>query len=461
MESTAPRSGLRFLPVVAGLALAAGGLTIAHAAEPLTPEGAVALAVAQHPLLRAAGAEVQGARADTGVARSGWIPRIDLTEDVARSSNPVFAFGSKLGQQRFTMADFDIDALNSPDPITNAATRLTIRQNVWDGGMTTGGRRAAAFGLDAAIAGRERTRDAVALGALKAYWDAVLADAMLATAKDAETAAGANADAAGERVKEGLGVPSDRMQADVRLAEVRTMRIQAQQGVTVARAALCVALGVPAGTEYELRPPEVTAAPEGRADADAPAGALAQRADLRAIDARTEQARAAETIANAARLPQIGVQAQYELNGRSPFGNDGSNWTIGAAVRVPLFDGTETKYRLARARADRQRLEAMRDQAAAGARLQLTAAEAERAAAEERLETSGEAAGLAAEALRIVRERYDEGLAVMTELLGAEAALTQARSSQALAAHDLALARARVEFAAGTPLAPSPASDKE
>jgi outer membrane protein len=459
MESTAPRSGLRFLSVVAGLALAAGGLTIARAAEPLTPEGAVALAVAQHPLLRAAGAEVAGARADTGVARSGWIPRIDLTEDVARSSNPVFAFGSKLGQQRFTMADFDIDALNSPDPITNAATRLTIRQNVWDGGMTTGGRRAAAFGLDAAIAGRERTRDAVALGALQAYWDAVLADAMLATAKDAEIAAGANAGAAGERVKEGLGVPSDRMQAEVRLAEVRTMRIQAQQGVTVARAALCVALGVPAGSEYELQPPEVTAAPEEPANAEAPA--VARRADLRAIEARTEQARAAETIANAARLPQIGVQAQYELNGRSPFGNDGSNWTIGAAVRVPLFDGTETKYRLARARADRQHLEAMRDQATAGARLQLAAAEGDRNAATERLRTSGEAAGLAAEALRIVRERYDEGLAVMTELLGAEAALTQARSSQALSAHDLALARARVEFAAGTPLAPPEPKDKE
>jgi outer membrane protein TolC len=56
----------------------------------------------------------------------------------------------------------------------------------------------------------------------------------------------------------------------------------------------------------------------------------------------------------------------------------------------------------------------------------------------------------AEEALRIVRERYAEGMAVMVELLGAEAARTTARAGRAAAARDAALAEAALGLATGT-----------
>lgn len=432
--------------VPALLAAAAAG-----AAEPLTPEGAVALALAHHPALRAAAGEVDAARADLSLAKTGWIPRIELQEDLARSTNPVFVFAGKLGQENFGPADFAIDSLNRPDPLTNAATRVALRQNLFDADRTRLGKQAANAGVEAAERLRSRSTDAVAFEATRAFWDAVLASRTLASAIEGEKAAVENVRLATARAEEGLTVPSDRLQAEVRLAEVRALRIRAEGAVAATRAALRYALGIADDRDFELAAPAVE--PEVEPVSADPSG----RADLLALDARLRQAEAGETMARRGYWPVIGLGAQYEWNADTPFASDGSNWTVALSARLPLFDGLETRARAARARADRDRLRALRAQAAEGALLETRAAESALRAASGRLLASRATAGLADEALRIVKERYGEGLAVMVELLSAEAARTASLAELASAEHDLALARVALDFAAGRPLAPEEA----
>ena len=447
-----------------GIALMAAPHAPAFAETRLTPDAAAAIAVLNNPLIRAAASEGAGAQADRRLARSGWLPRIDLTEDYARSTNPVFVFAAKLGQERFSAADFEISALNTPDPYTNAATRVSLNQNVWDGGRTAAAGRAAKLGVEAAGATLSRTRDEIAFGAKRAFWDVVLSDEMTAAAHDAEKAAAANSDLAGSLVDEGIAIPSDRMQADVRLGEVRAMRIRAEQSAIVARAALRRALAAPDGEEFTFDAPEVGAddvAPDGDDPGATVAEALLTRTDLRAFDARIGQAQQGESIALSGRLPQIGVGAQYEWNGSQPFDPTGNNWTVGAFVRIPLYDGCEGLARRERARADRLRLEAMREAMADEVDLEIRGAAADRTAAAERLRMAERNAALSLEVQRIVRERYAEGLATIVELLGAEASATQARASKAQAARDLAVSRLAFDLAAGKPIAPPPSEVAE
>jgi outer membrane protein len=273
---------------------------------------------------------------------------------------------------------------------------------------------------------------------------------MLGVALAGEEAAQAAVTLAEHQVEAGLAVPSDRMSAEVRLAEVRAMRIRAEQMVRVARAALRQALGLQDDREFRLTPPVVTAEiPAGDAEEAQIAEALTARPDLRALEVRREQAELGERIAKSHRLPEVGVGGQYEWNGRTLFGTDGSNWTVAAMVRLPLFDGFETRAKLARARADLDRIGAYRTALEEGVRLQVRAAWADREAAAERLQVAETALAQAEEALRIVRERYQEGMAVMVELLGAEAARTAAQGSRAAAARDLALAREALDLATG------------
>jgi outer membrane protein TolC len=431
------------------LAAAAAMAQPGQVPDAIGPEEAVRIALENHPLLDASAAGVRVAEAEKDYADSGYLPRVDLTEDFARSTNPVFVFASKLGQERFAAEDFDLDALNRPDPLTNSALRVSVQQNIWDAGRTISGKKAAAIGVAAAGDESRRAEDEVAFGALRAFWSQVVAGEMLRVALDAEKAAEANLALSGELVEAGLAVPSDRMSAEVRLAEIQAMRIRAEQGVQVARAALLQALGLEQDRELEAVPPPFAQPPGGDTLAARLESASRTRPDLLALAGRVEQARYGEKIAKSGRLPELGAMAAYEWNGESFLGTDGSNWTVGLGIRVSLFDGTETKARVHRAKAHAAQVASMLEAMRQGVELEVRAAWAERTAAERRLEVAERALQQSAEALRIVRDRYGEGMAVMVELLAAEAAHTKAQADHAAAEGDLRVAQAGLDLASG------------
>ena len=449
-------ASLLFLAVLtAGTVLAAN-----EPAQPIGPEEAILIALDNHPMLRAADEEVRAAEADRQSANSGYLPHIELTEDWIRSDNPVYVFSSKLLQGVFSPSDFDIQALNSPDPITNSQTRISIYQNIWNAGRTKLHKKAATAGIAVAEQSRDKTRDEVVFGALKSFWDLVLAQEMLRVTRDAEAAAEANLSLATEMVDAGLAVPSDRLSAEVRMAEVQAMRIRAEYGVDVAHAALLGALGVEGTQRFEPSPPSSAPAPgddtlEQRLDR-----AYAERSDLQTVDRQIDQAQFGVKMGRSGYYPEFGALGRYELNGANLFGSDGQNWAIGLSARWTIFDGSRTKGQSARARADLARLQAMNAGLRQGIRVEVHAAWAGRESARRRLDVAVTALERAEEALRIVRERYGEGLAMIVELLSTEAAFTKAQANQVQAVSELWLAEAGLDLASGTdPLVRQPSND--
>ena len=442
-----------WLPKVAAVWIALPALAAPPAepppGEPIGMEQAVELALANHPLLDAASEQIVAAEAERKLAGTGYYPRLDFTEDFARSDNPVFVFASKLGQEKFAATDFALDSLNQPDPFTNFATRFVLRQNIWDAGRTDKGKRVMTEGIEASRHAQQRTEDEVAFGAVQAFWSLAVAQEMLGVAHDAESAARANVDLATELVEAGLAVPSDRMTAEVRLAEVEALRIRAEVGLEVARAALVRALGLEGDPRFTAAPPAGTPPADGRGIAEHVDEALAARPDLLALDRHIRQAEIGVNMAKHRRLPEFGAGASYEWNGDTVFGSDGSNWSVGIGLRVPVFDGLDTGAHVARARAGLAGASSMRTAMRQGVRLEVQAAWAERESARRRYAVAAAALERAQEALRIVRERYGEGMAVMVELLGAEAAQTQARASHVAARGDWWLAQAALDLATG------------
>jgi outer membrane protein TolC len=116
----------------------------------------VKTALEKHPALRAAGYQAAAAASGVEQARAGFFPRIDFSEGVVRSDNPVYAFGSLLNQGRFTSGDFAVDKLNHPDPITNWRTNLSGSVPLFLGGRTVLGYQQAQLGQNAAEQGRLR-----------------------------------------------------------------------------------------------------------------------------------------------------------------------------------------------------------------------------------------------------------------------------------------------------------------
>ena len=90
----------------------------------LTLRQAVTIALEKNPLRKAAIADTKVASAEVRAARSFLMPHLNFSETATRGDDPVYVFGSRLRQQRFTEADFTLSQLNTPLPFGNFSTRF-------------------------------------------------------------------------------------------------------------------------------------------------------------------------------------------------------------------------------------------------------------------------------------------------------------------------------------------------
>ena len=98
----------------------------AQQAQPssLSLQQAVKIALETNPLRKAAVAETKASSAGVREARSFLMPHLSFSETATRGDDPVYVFGSKLRQRRFTAADFALNKLNAPLPFATSAHAL-------------------------------------------------------------------------------------------------------------------------------------------------------------------------------------------------------------------------------------------------------------------------------------------------------------------------------------------------
>ncbi len=99
---------------------------LSHSEEPeaLTLSSAIDRALKNNPLIRITLSGREIADAQLREARAGWRPLLQFSETFIRGNNPVFVFGSLLEQARFGPQNFQISALNNPDPSAISGRRL-------------------------------------------------------------------------------------------------------------------------------------------------------------------------------------------------------------------------------------------------------------------------------------------------------------------------------------------------
>jgi outer membrane protein TolC len=92
----------------------------------------------------------------------------------------------------------------------------------------------------------------------------------------------------------------------------------------------------------------------------------------------------------------------------------------------------------------------MERRSASGIQLQVQAAYLDFQSAQERIEVASATVAMAEESLRITKNRYQNGLATVTDLLRNETALLETKTRRLAAIHDQRLSAAMLELAAGT-----------
>ncbi len=434
--------------ILAALAIVGAGAAQAAAQAPLTLDEAIARALKQNPVTRAAASARQEASERARQARAGWMPRLDVTESWQRGNQPVFVFGSILAQRSFKAANFAIPALNHPDPVSNFRTGLSVEQLVFDGMRTRSANRSAAIGEEIAEAGGREAAASLRLGTTSAFGDVLMAQANRAAAAAALESAEEDVRRAERRRDAGLATEADVLAVQVHLAQIRERQISAESREAVARLKLNDVMGEPLDARFELQAPAAAAVAPTPAAADLEAEALANRPDVIRAAAQERLAKEAVASAKSAFYPQAAVQGVYEHNGGT-FADRASSWTVGAVIRWNLFGGFADSARLGEAKAATERASAERQRQEAAARVDVRAAAARLQEARARVEVGRLAVAQAKESHRIVRDRFDAGLAPVNDLLRSSTAVLDAESRQTGAAIDVLISAAQLERALG------------
>ncbi len=217
----------------------------------LTLQQAVNIALEKNPLRKAAMADTKVAFAGVRTARSFLMPHVSFSETATRGDDPVYVFGSKLRQQRFTQADFTLNKLNTPLPFGNFSTRFGGTWNLFDSFATWHGIHQAKQMNEAAGHQLDRTDQEIVFRVVSSYYDVLLAAKELEVAEQSAKTAQSIMDRSQARFDSGLTVESDLLTAKVRIAARQQEVIRARNTLEVARAQLNTAMGMPLDAPFQ------------------------------------------------------------------------------------------------------------------------------------------------------------------------------------------------------------------
>jgi outer membrane protein TolC len=397
------------------------------ALPPLTLAGAVTAAMTTHPTARAATQQL--AQAQARLAQAQAQRRFQITLDTTGGGSNADVIQPPPAHETFGSLQ---NTLTVPLPI-GARPRLAIEQ--------------ARAELDAAQALYDSARLSLTQDVSTAYYDLLRKQALLQIAQETLAAAQRQLSEAQRRLTAGDVAQLDVLRAQVPVASAQAGLYQAETAAAVARQTLNSLVGQPLDAALVVAevPPAVITLPFTLDEARSLA--LQYSPQLRAAAATARADEAALRSARRWREPALSLQAIDLRSGdKTSFSRED---TIQASLTIPLSDGGVGRARTREAKAA---LEQARAQAEAARRtLLVTVSSAYLIASSSSRQVA--AAQVAQEIAQISYDKtvlgYRNGLFPFTDVLNAQAALTQSRIAYRQALYDAAVAISTLDNAIG------------
>jgi outer membrane protein TolC len=337
---------------------------------------------------------------------------------------------------------------------------LAFSQSVYTAGRIRAQNDAAESQVRLATIEVAAQRAQLSLDVTSAYYDAVLANQLVAIADSA--LAETESVLAQTRVARQVGNASEfeLLRATVTRDNQLPGTIQARLNIALTHLRLKQLLNMP--LDDSLRLTTGIESPTGPllpslATNVAPDTSSSVRAPVRQLDESINQAEAQIRIAKSQRIPSLSIVSNYQrlyfpANGIPTLNAGVNNWTLGLSTNFPILDGGRIKGDVAVAQAGLQQARAQRDQAKQFASFDARVAMGLLAEAEALFAASRGTAEQAQRAYAIDQVRFQEGISTQTDLSQSRLLLEQARTNRAQAARDLAVARVKLALLKDLPL---------
>ncbi len=368
------------------------------------------------------------------------------------------------GQYKITDSDFveNFGPLAQPDQNWNAG--IQISQSVYMGGRMVAAIRAADATKQQALA---IYRTVVADALLKvrlAYYDVLLAQQQVSVREASVKLLEKERDDQKLRYDAGTVPHFNVLRAEVAVANERPTVIAARNALRIAKNNLVNDMGYDLPREIWEDIPlnlidTLATAPWDVKLPDAIQQALTRRSELAAAKKNVELQKLNIVNAKSGYKPTVDVFAGYgwknaQFTAPIELDHDIRGWNAGAQLNWNIFDGLLTHGKVIQAKALYEKSKTELTDESRLIELGVRTAYSEFMQARETLESQGKVQEMAKESLREAKARTDAGTGTQLDVLNAETALTQARTTQIQAQHDYVSARAKLERAIGADLVP-------
>ncbi len=286
-------------------------------------------------------------------------------------------------------------------------------------------------------------RNALAFEVARAFHNVLKARQFIRAAEAGVNAFESNLTIGQKRLEGGTILRTEVLDIQVRLAQAREDLIRARNAQVFAERALRNLLGIDQG-EFAVaeRVPQVSV-PE--------AGDFSGRVELAAARSRERAAQEQLRAAKSGYLPRVSAFGSLDYDYGWKFDNGGRSYTGGALVQWDIWDGQLTRAKARQAEANLEMARQQERKLRLALDLEVEQARLELKSATERLKVTEEVVGQAAQSAEITRSRFEQGMALSTQLIDTETALVTARVRRAEAEADQRIAIAALRKALGLP----------
>jgi outer membrane protein len=416
--------------------------------RPLSLAEAVDVALQRNPAILRAKKDIEATQGIILQTRAIAIPKVRFTGNYS------------------AMQDSDVDKPPMSIPgfsfgtDQNWATQLKVVQSIYEGGRIASAFRVSKLSREQSLLNFQTTVAETVLDVQTAYYDVQLNARQINVQEASLELLNRELADTTRRFDAGTVPRFNVLRAEVEVANARPRLIRARNAFRIAKNNLVNLLGfdLPESASEDI-PLNLTdpleAVPYNIDLAHSLTIARERRTELEALR-KAEGLRHEDVInARAGYRPSVQAFAGYDAHS-SLFGPDLTDevhgWIAGVQLSWNIFDGQQTRGKVMQTTALYERAEIELEEAARNIELDVRKAFSSFVEAKQLLESEAKVVEQGEEALRLAAARSQAGSGTQLDVLSAQTALTEARTTQVEALHDYAVSRARLERAIGVNL---------
>lgn len=395
--------------------------------ENLGLDDAVAIALKNNRDIQVAELDEKIARARYKQTDAIFFPQAGISYSALTTNNPLNAFGFKLQQRTITQNDFNPGLLNHPSATSDFSARLEVQQPLINSDLIWQ-RKAAKNEAELYEYRKKRTREYLEFQVKTAYYQLQLAAEAREVLQDALNTAKAIYTFTDNRVKQGLLQKSDLLNVKVNISEIESDLASANSNIQNTSDLLSLLLNKPPGIVYQTEKLQldITANNKGKSIL-VPSG----RADFLAMQKAIEASENSIKSAKLSWLPKLNAFGNYQINDNTFAGSSATSWLAGIQLSWNIASGNKTRNIVSRQKLEREKLTVLFESQKEQAQAELDKTQRGLSDTGFKTEQAKTAVEYAAEALRILKNRYEQGLANTTDVLAAQTQLSQQKLSLA------------------------------